>query len=157
MVIYSLIIIAHVMRKTMPRVGCCTPIEISLRFRETVNHAMRPRRWFYVCNTFSMGVVFMTQRPWPTGLILHNVFFDSAESPNRSQPRIVLFFSGRKDTIPLDTRRCCDVELTSLTLIQRRNNVVCPVGYTILNSKAMKFIAQRAQWEVIQRSLMIEV
>ena len=26
---------------------------------------------------------------------------------------------------PLDTRRCCDVESTSLTLIQRRNNVVC--------------------------------
>ena len=29
---------------------------------------------------------------------------------------------------PLGTRRCCDVESTSLTLIQRRNNVVCPVG-----------------------------
>ena len=29
---------------------------------------------------------------------------------------------------PLGTRRCCDVESTSLTLIQRRINVVCPVG-----------------------------
>ena len=29
---------------------------------------------------------------------------------------------------PPNTRRCCDVESTSLTLIQRRNNVVCPVG-----------------------------
>ena len=29
---------------------------------------------------------------------------------------------------PLGTRRCCDVESTSMTLIQRRNNVVCPVG-----------------------------
>ena len=28
---------------------------------------------------------------------------------------------------PLDKRRCCDVESTSLTLIQRCNNVVCPV------------------------------
>ena len=27
---------------------------------------------------------------------------------------------------PLDTRRCCDVESTSLTLTRRRNNVVCP-------------------------------
>ena len=31
--------------------------------------------------------------------------------------------------IPLGTRRCYDVESTSATLIQRRNNVVCPVGY----------------------------
>ena len=31
-------------------------------------------------------------------------------------------------SFPLGTRRCCDVESTSLTLIQRRNNVVCPVG-----------------------------
>ena len=29
---------------------------------------------------------------------------------------------------PPNTRRCCDVESTSLTLLQRRNNVVCPVG-----------------------------
>ena len=29
---------------------------------------------------------------------------------------------------PLGTRRCCDVESTSLTLIKRRDNVVCPVG-----------------------------
>ena len=29
---------------------------------------------------------------------------------------------------PLGTRRCCDVESTSLTLIQRRNNVVYTVG-----------------------------
>ena len=28
---------------------------------------------------------------------------------------------------PLGTQRCCDVESTSLTLIQRRNNAVCPV------------------------------
>ena len=27
-----------------------------------------------------------------------------------------------------DTRRSCDVESTSMTLIQRRNNVVCPVA-----------------------------
>ena len=32
----------------------------------------------------------------------------------------------RRDS--LGTRRCCDVESTSLTLIQRRNNVVCPGG-----------------------------
>ena len=29
---------------------------------------------------------------------------------------------------PLGTRHCCDVESTSLPLIQRHNNVVCPVG-----------------------------
>ena len=29
---------------------------------------------------------------------------------------------------PLGTRRCYDVESTSMTLMQRRNNVVCPVG-----------------------------
>ena len=31
---------------------------------------------------------------------------------------------------PLDTWRCCDVESASMTLIQRRNNVVCQVGRT---------------------------
>ena len=31
--------------------------------------------------------------------------------------------------VPLGTRRYCDVESTSLTLIQRRNNAVCPVGW----------------------------
>ena len=29
---------------------------------------------------------------------------------------------------PLGTQRCCDVESTSLMLIQRLNSVVCPVG-----------------------------
>ena len=29
---------------------------------------------------------------------------------------------------PLGTRRCCDVEATLMTLIQRRINVMCPVG-----------------------------
>ena len=29
-----------------------------------------------------------------------------------------------------NTRRCCDVESTSMTLIQRRSNVVCQVGCT---------------------------
>ena len=37
----------------------------------------------------------------------------------------------RKATCPLDTQRCCDVESTWVTLIQRRNNVVFPVGDTI--------------------------
>ena len=32
---------------------------------------------------------------------------------------------------PLGTRQCCDVESTSLTLNQRRNNVVCPVGKNV--------------------------
>ena len=32
------------------------------------------------------------------------------------------------DRMPLGTRRCCDVESTSMTLIQRRNSVVCPAG-----------------------------
>ena len=31
-------------------------------------------------------------------------------------------------TVPLGARHCCDVEPTSVTLIQRRNNAVCPVG-----------------------------
>ena len=35
-------------------------------------------------------------------------------------------------TYPLGTRDCCDVQSTSMTLIQRRNNVVCPVGYDII-------------------------
>ena len=30
---------------------------------------------------------------------------------------------------PLSSRRCCDVESTSMTLIQRRNNVVSSVGF----------------------------
>ena len=32
------------------------------------------------------------------------------------------------DRFPLGTRRFCDVKSTSKTLIQRRNNIVCPVG-----------------------------
>ena len=32
---------------------------------------------------------------------------------------------------PLDTRRCCYVESTSMTLIQGRNNVACPVGNVV--------------------------
>ena len=35
---------------------------------------------------------------------------------------------------PLGTQRCCDIELTSLTLIQRHNNVVCPVGSDIIKT-----------------------
>ena len=35
---------------------------------------------------------------------------------------------------PLGTRRCCDVESTSTTLIQRPNNVVCPVGIPSTNT-----------------------
>ena len=31
-------------------------------------------------------------------------------------------------SLPLGTRSCCDVESTSMTLIQPRNNIVCPVG-----------------------------
>ena len=31
--------------------------------------------------------------------------------------------------IPLGTRRCYDVESASLALLQRRINVMCPVGY----------------------------
>ena len=32
----------------------------------------------------------------------------------------------------LDTRRCCDVESTLLTLIQRRNSIVCPVDNILM-------------------------
>ena len=34
--------------------------------------------------------------------------------------------------LPLGTGRCCGVESTSLTLIQRRNNVACPVGAVVI-------------------------
>ena len=40
----------------------------------------------------------------------------------------VIRHEWRVISYPLGTRRYYDVELTSLTLIQRRNNVVCPVG-----------------------------
>ena len=33
------------------------------------------------------------------------------------------------DSSPLGTRRCYDVATTSMTLIQRRNNAVCPVNH----------------------------
>ena len=36
--------------------------------------------------------------------------------------------STRTQNNPPGTRCCCDVESTSMTLIQRRNNVVLPVG-----------------------------
>ena len=38
---------------------------------------------------------------------------------------------------PLGTRRCCDVESTSKPLIQRRNNVVCPVGSSVVEIRGM--------------------
>ena len=40
---------------------------------------------------------------------------------------------------PLDTRRCCDVESTSLTLIQRRSNVVCLVGILTYKHRIQTF------------------
>ena len=39
---------------------------------------------------------------------------------------------------PLDTRLCCDVKSTSVTLIERRNNVVCPVGTAIIKILIVK-------------------
>ena len=36
------------------------------------------------------------------------------------------------DTCPRGARRCCDVKSTSVTLIQRRNNVMCPVGGVLM-------------------------
>ena len=36
---------------------------------------------------------------------------------------------GMSFVFSLGTRRCCDVESTSMTLIQHHNNVVCPVGF----------------------------
>ena len=68
-----------------------------------------------------------------------------AEEPKRKWPELVgvVSFHFHLDCLPptmtctcnlfqqqisLGTRRCCDVESTSLTLILRRNNVVCPVG-----------------------------
>ena len=39
-------------------------------------------------------------------------------------------------SIPPGTRRCCGVESTSMTLIQSRNNVVCPVGLIISFSQS---------------------
>ena len=47
---------------------------------------------------------------------------------------IVIFGNTWNSAFPLSTWRCCDVESTSMTLIQRRNNVVCPVGYRRLIS-----------------------
>ena len=45
----------------------------------------------------------------------------------------VLIFFFFQDATPLQlcTRRCCDFELTSITLIQRRNNVERPVGWPL--------------------------
>ena len=37
-------------------------------------------------------------------------------------------YTGGLIVVPPRTRRCCDVESTSLMLIQRRNYAVCPVG-----------------------------
>ena len=47
---------------------------------------------------------------------------------------------------PPGTRRCCDVESTSLTLIQRRNNVVCPVGSREHAATSMHTIV-KVPWE----------
>ena len=55
-------------------------------------------------------------------------------------------------TSPLGTRRCCDVESTSLTLIQRRSNAVCPVGWWMVNwVVCYRFVADNST-EVLQRS-----
>ena len=51
-----------------------------------------------------------------------------------------------KMTLPpyLGPRRCCDIESTSLTLIQRHNNVVCPVGN--LQTQYSKFEPWQGQY-----------
>ena len=42
---------------------------------------------------------------------------------------------------PLGTRRCCDVESTSMTLIQRRNNVVWRVGTLVISNPVSKLLS----------------
>ena len=42
--------------------------------------------------------------------------------------------------VPLGTRRCCDVESKSLMLIQRRNNVVCSVGWVAVVRLQFKWV-----------------
>ena len=49
------------------------------------------------------------------------------ESGDRTTNRVGRVWQVASSSPP-DTRRCRDVESTSLTVIQRRNNVVCPLG-----------------------------
>ena len=47
---------------------------------------------------------------------------------------------------PVGTRRCCDVESTSLTLIQRRNNVGCPAGTWDRTDLSPVYVALDWRW-----------
>ena len=49
----------------------------------------------------------------------------------------------------LDARRCCNVESTSLTLIQRRNSIVCPVGKQATPYESMYFTLNRRWYGVV--------
>ena len=59
----------------------------------------------------------------------------------RSQPR-----HSTKTHYLLGTRRCCDVESMSVTLIQRRSNVVCQVGYSITWHLLFQHAPRRWWW-----------
>ena len=50
-------------------------------------------------------------------------------SPPALMPSLCYVWSFIINAFPLGTRRCYDFELTSLTLIESRNNVVCLLGY----------------------------
>ena len=73
---------------------------------------------------------------------------DENYSPLRrnESAELICFQHSQAKIVPLGTRRCCDVESTSMTLIQRRNDVVCPVGLllsvrflTIINPMPLPF------------------
>ena len=68
---------------------------------------------------------------WHTGYDIWNIDFFPARDSGTTAVRHGGGNAslGQVTTLILGTRVCCDVESTSMTLIQRRNNVVCPEGW----------------------------
>ena len=83
----------------------------------------------------------MTQQAWCTvapkcvcvcgvggGAYGKNWIIVGSQLKDEASPQQIYMYVSTQLTHPLGTRRCYDVELTSLTSIQRCNNIVCPVA-----------------------------
>ena len=74
---------------------------------------------------WTTGVMHST--PWRNNFQNKHVSFKIQHSTLKYKLTTTLNNGAQWDSYPLSTRRCCDVESTSLMLIQRRNNIVCQV------------------------------
>ena len=98
-------------------------------------------------NTFFHMKICENHITWKTMLCEMQFISERKWSPRASAINMAIHYAHAQRCEPTDTRRGCDVESTSLALIQRRDHVVCPVGRerkTIWGSLSPK--CRRTSW-----------